>query len=112
MVLPPAHRRTRRHGSDRVTTGRTPVTIARAAETLGIGERDIRRWITARLLTSYIPERGVAKPGTRVVILEDVIALDQRLRQQARTRTPRARLRRDYLAALSEHAKPADGTPT
>lgn len=82
------------------TPGQTIVTIARAAETLGIGERTIRRWITARLLASYVPKRGVKKAGTRVVVLEQVVALDQRLRQEART-APRARLRRDYLDALA-----------
>lgn len=81
--------------------GRTPVTIARAATTLGISERDIRRWITARLLSSYIPERGVTKKGTRVVILEDVVALDRKLRQQARHKTPRARLRREHVEAIA-----------
>ena len=77
----------------------TPVLISKAAERVGVGERTIRRWITARMLTSYKTQKGV-----RVVILQDVIALEARVRMQAGN-GPRARLRRDHFDALAEISK-------
>lgn len=74
----------------------TPVLISKAAERVGVGERTIRRWITARMLTSYKTKRGV-----RVVILQDVIALEARLRLDV-PRNSRAKLRREHMAAIAE----------
>jgi excisionase family DNA binding protein len=70
--------------------------ISKAAERVGVGERTVRRWITARMLTSYKTKKGV-----RVVILQDVIALEARLRQDV-ARSSRAKLRREHVAAIAE----------
>lgn len=92
-----------RHPDGRHVTGRTLVTVAIAAEATGIGERTIRKWITARLLSAAPAAGGVKKRGSSVVVLQDVIALDQKLRRQRRSQ-PRARLRREHVAALVDLA--------
>lgn len=74
----------------------TPVLVAKAAQRVGVGERTVRRWITARMLTSYKTQKGV-----RVVILQDVIALEARLRQDVLL-SSRAKLRREHVAAIAE----------
>lgn len=103
MALPPTRRRSRHADGRNVTAERTLVTVATAAETTGIGERTIRKWITARMLDSALAAGGVKKRNSHVVVLQDVIALDQKLRRQRRTR-PRARLRREHVAALVDLA--------
>lgn len=77
----------------------TPVLIAEAARRAGVGERTVRRWITARMLTSYKTSKGV-----RVVILQDVLTLEARLRQDV-LRSSRAKLRREHMAAIAEMRK-------
>jgi excisionase family DNA binding protein len=77
----------------------TPMLVADAAERVGVGERTVRRWITARMLTSYKTQKGV-----RVVILQDVIALEARLRRDA-LYSSRVRLRREHVAAVAEMRK-------
>lgn len=82
-----------------MTPAGTPVLVAEAARRVGVGERTVRRWITARMLTSYKTRKGV-----RVVMLQDVIVLEARLRQDA-LRSSRARLRREHVAAVAELRK-------
>jgi excisionase family DNA binding protein len=77
----------------------TPVLVSKAAKKVGVSERTVRRWITARMLTSYKTTKGV-----RVVILQDVIALEARLRQDV-LHSSRAKLRRDHMAAIAEMRK-------
>jgi excisionase family DNA binding protein len=74
----------------------TPVLVSKAAERVGVSERTVRRWITARMLTCYKTQKGV-----RVVILQDVIALEARLRQDV-VLSSRAKLRREHVAAIAE----------
>lgn len=99
MALPAAHRRPRAIGRGVNSPERTLATVAETAESLGIGERTIRRWIAAGRLKAYPAASGVKKKGSKVVVVQEVIALDRKLRQQARS-TPRARLRRDHVATL------------
>lgn len=100
MAVPPTDRRPRPGNGRRVSTPeRTLATVAEAAKSLGIGERTIRRWIAAERLKAYPAASGVKKKGSRVVVIQEVIALDRKLRQEARS-APRARLRRDHVAAL------------
>lgn len=99
MALPAAHRRSRPNGCGVTSPERTLATVAEAAESLGIGERTIRRWIAAERLKAHPAASGVKKKGSRVVVIQEVIALDRKLRQEARS-APRARLRRDHVAAL------------
>lgn len=91
---------------------RTPASIADTAKLTGVGERTIRRWITARLLTSY---RSPA--GGRVVIVQDVIALERTMRNRSKAR-PRAVARRARLdkldiaaESLGSNAVPAEELP-
>lgn len=81
-----------------MNTPRTPATIAEVAEMTEIGERTIRRWVTARLLATYRTESG-----QRVVIVQDVIALERRMRNRPRAR-PRDLRRRDQLDRLDKCA--------
>lgn len=71
------------------------VTIPTAAEHVGVSERTVRRWITARMLSSYR-----TKNGTRVVLIDEVIDLERRVRRAPKG--GRARLRADYFEALRE----------
>lgn len=78
---------------------RTPASIADAAKLTDIGERTIRRWITARLLATYR-----TPGGSRVVIVQDVIALERtmRNRSKARPRDVRRRVQLDKVANRAE----------
>jgi hypothetical protein len=55
------------------------------------------------MLTTYKAERGTKK-GATVVILQDVIALEARMRSRAQS-GPRARLRRAHFELLAEVQK-------
>lgn len=80
-------------------TPRTPASIVKAAEFTGIGERTIRRWVTARMLATY-----KTPAGQRVVIIQDVIALERKMRNRPKAR-PRDLRRRALLDRLDNRAE-------
>lgn len=82
-----------------MSTPRTPASIADTAKLTQIGERTIRRWITARLLSSYRTSDGV-----RVVIVQEVIALERTMRNRSKAR-PRSVARRARLDKLDMAAE-------
>ena len=84
---------------------RTPVTVKKAAEWVGRDPATIRRWVTARLISGLKTE-----DGQRIVILQEVVKVDARLRREA-LRNGRARLRRDHMRAIAEAAGGDTGRP-
>lgn len=84
---------------------RTPVTVRKAAEWVGRDPATIRRWVTARLISGLR-----AEGGQRIVILQEVVKVDARLRREA-AKNGRARLRRDHMRAIVEAAGGDTGRP-